>query len=144
MTAFIFGVVGIWPSEANASYSPSGCIGVANDAHASNYHKGHIGYRVDVNCSVTVAAITIEIWGDRSSWTGWRQHTDSHLTKTKANRWSYRLSQHQVGMSGTYDYRTRGKVWSEEPTGTYYANLSGDRIKNIECTTWLGDFICFD
>ena len=114
--------------------SPSGCQGVPTHAHPSKYFPGQIGYRVTVTCDLYVSEIEIEVWGDRSSWSGWRQHTDGHARDSVTNQAEFRMSQHKTGLSGTYNYRTRGKAWSVENGNTYYANLSG-ASKRITCSS---------
>lgn len=121
--------------------SPAGCSGNPTHAHPSNYHPGKIGYRVVVICNLYVSEIKIEVWGDRSSWSGWRQHTDGHYVDSEYNVNEFRLSQHKTGLSGTYNYRTRGKAWSVENGTTYYTNLSGDS-KRITCSSTSTGFHC--
>ena len=121
--------------------SPAGCEGDPTHAHPSNYHPGKIGYRVVVICDLYVSEIEIEVWGDRSSWSGWRQHTDGHSIDSVSNANEFRMSQHKTGLSGTYNYRTRGKAWSVENGRTYYASLSG-ASKRITCSSSSTEYSC--
>lgn len=105
--------------------SPAGCEVSPNDAHPSEYYHGAIGYSATTECDAMVASMTLEMWGDRSSWSGWRQHTPRHAQKTYANSREIKVSQHPYGLEGTYNYRTRARGWSHETSGTYYESSTG-------------------
>ena len=115
-------------------WSPANCYADATHAHPSSSQPGTIGYHVDVKCDRPVSKIAIEVWGDRSSWSGWRQHTDGHKFKSVRNEQELGSGQHMTGLEGYYNYRTRGIGWSVENGLTYSRSFTGDS-KRIVCST---------
>lgn len=99
--------------------TPSDCVTKANWPHKSHYYDGAIGYGASIKCKVSVPSATVEMWGDRHTWTGWRQHTPGHAQKTRTYVRHLKMSQHPRGHEGTYSYRTRAIGWVQETSGTY-------------------------
>ena len=116
-----------------AEDSPAGCYSNADHAHASHTEDGFIGYGVTTKCEFVVKEIRIEMWGERSSWSGWRQHTEEHAHGTRRSVKKFRLRSHAKGLKGIYDYRSRGQAWSVEASGTYHTRqLTGKSVRK-EC-----------
>jgi hypothetical protein len=128
----LLGAIGV-SSTALAGFSPAGCVLSAQYSHASNtvnfYHT--VNHKVNLNCSYAVSR-TVEVWGDRSSWSGWRLHA-SHKTSSD----TYRTSAYNsgaTGLNGYYDYRGRAKAWSYEGGITYSSEVWGTS-RRVHCWT---------
>lgn len=96
------------------SRSPAGCKGQVHHAHTS---EADIVYKGRLECRDYVD-YKLEVWGDRHTWSGWRQHTDAHVIKQSYAR-SPQLRVSQPGRQGIYNYRTRVKLWTFEGGSTY-------------------------
>lgn len=88
--------------------SPAGCVTRPQWPHISSTEGGGsiISYKGDTRCN-RVVTFEMEIWGDRHTWLGWRQHTDTHHTETFHNTRRGTIRTTKAGRRGTYTYRTR-------------------------------------
>jgi hypothetical protein len=127
------------PGGGGIQYSPAGCTIKAQKAHPSSHFPNTVNHIAQTNCNWFVYH-GIAVWGERSSWSGWRNHAQYQsfgpfsATGLTENSASYCLN-------GTYDYRSRGFGQSWEGGQTYSAIHTGQtaRIKRVQVS---GGFVC--
>lgn len=127
------------PSEMIADdhvprHSPAGCMARPQWPHISSTEGNGsiISYKGNLRCKRDVTS-QMEIWGDRHSWSGWRQHTDEHHTEVfYRKRETIRTS--KEGRQGTYTYRTRLRVKTfENGRWSLVRDLSSEVNVRISC-----------
>ena len=109
--------------------NPANCDLSAQNAHPSSSYPHPVVFKLTKSCSYNVDGWW-QIWGDRSSWSGWRLFHGRFSEDTAFKSRTWRID--KMCMSGTYDYRTRGKSESYIAGTTYYAEVWGnkDRISS--------------
>ena len=117
--------------------SPAGCFLNAQISHVSGTpgFEHVVNHKVNFNCAYSVSR-SGQVWGDRSSWSGWRQHAEKMPIGPETVQKSEYFSP-STGLAGTYDYRTRAKGHSHEGGRTYSAEVTG-KTRRITCVDWLG------
>lgn len=124
-------------------FSPAGCAANAQNSHPSStpnyYHT--VNHKGSLSCNWSVSW-TFEVWGERSSWSGWRGHA-SHKVTNGFGTGEVNNSGANC-LDGTYDYKTRVKAWSYEGGYTYSANVHGasQRIKRISAPSYWAGYKC--
>lgn len=98
---------------------PAGCKGKIHHAHRSGGSRADIAYKIAIDECNRYVNYKLEVWGDRHTWSGWRQHTDAHVTKRSRSALNPIVRASKLGRQGTYNYRTRAKGWIFEDSGTY-------------------------
>ena len=117
-------------------HSPAGCVAQPQWPHISSTegHGSIISYKGDLKCETVITKFEMEVWGDRHTWLGWRQHTDGHHTEIFYNKKKDTIRTTKEGRRGTYTYKTRLRVRTfENGRWSFVRDLSSDVNVRISC-----------